>query len=257
MKRVAIVSLRGGAGSNTVTANLAQSLVHVQKDVLVVDADPVNVLRLHLGMPFSDTDGWASRICAAGDWHASGLESPHGVAFLPFGQLNQPLLKRFIAQREASLSELFSSLTRVKRGEEREHWQLYHLVLSDLQWLTELNPSDQFDLVLVVLMPDAISYSLLQHHMGRFEAFADTDHQAPLKFVLNQFQPETELSRDFMLVMKNELGSQLSPVVLHRDMALMDSVANLTTVQHYSPGSQAARDYQSLALWCIALLSSN
>ncbi|GAB6261091.1 cellulose biosynthesis protein BcsQ [Photobacterium sp. R1] len=257
MKRVAIVSLRGGAGSNTVTAHLAQSLVQVQKDVLAVDTDPVNVLRLNLGMPFSHTDGWASRICDSGDWFASGFESPHGVAFLPFGQLSQPFLSRFTAQRALYLSELVTALSRVKRDDEREHWQLYHLVVSDLQWLNTLNASEQFDLVLVVLTPDAASYAVLQHNMPQFEGSAGPENQTTLKFVLNQFQPETELSRDFMLVMKNELGPLLSPVVLHRDIALMDSAANLTTVQHYSPGSQAARDYQTLALWCIAQLSSH
>ncbi|PIB17748.1 cellulose synthase operon protein YhjQ [Vibrio rotiferianus CAIM 577 = LMG 21460] len=51
MKRLLLVSLRGGCGSTTLTANLAQALVKINKQVIAIDALPENLLRLHLGLP--------------------------------------------------------------------------------------------------------------------------------------------------------------------------------------------------------------
>ena len=64
------------------------------------------------------------------------------------------------------------------------------------------------------------------------------------------------MGRDFLLVFKKELDTQLIPVVLHKDTALVESIANLTTVQHHAPHSQAAKDYQLLAFWCISHLAA-
>ncbi|WP_249199381.1 cellulose biosynthesis protein BcsQ [Photobacterium sp. GJ3] len=239
------------------TANLAQALRLIQKNVLVVDADPANVLRLHLGMPLSEKQGWAPLVCTGENWQSAGFESPSGVAFLPFGQLQQPLQQQMNTCRIQSLSELAASLCRIEFPAHAEHWQLFHFAPSDLHELSSLAQTHQFDLVLVVMTPEASAYSLLSQTSDALAESGSSQQRWPrIRYVLNQYQPETEISRDFTLVLKEELGTQLSSVVLHRDTALLDSVANLTTVQQFSPSSQAARDYQSLALWCVSQLAA-
>ncbi|MEI8593453.1 cellulose biosynthesis protein BcsQ [Photobacterium sp. Hal280] len=256
MKRIGILSLRGGAGATTVTANLAQALVQVQKNVLVVDAVPANLLRLHFGLPLSSVEGWASHMCANTDWQSAGFESPNGVTFLPFGQLSLQNARQFEANRGPYLAEILEALGRVDLGDNQDHWQLVHLAASDLAILEDESFGYFFDAVLVVLTPDAACYSVLQDVSETLTVFNDAPVSAKVRYVLNQYQPETEISRDFMLVMKKELDADMSPVLLHRDIALMDSVANLTTVQQFSPTSQAAKDYQSLAFWCVSQLSA-
>lgn len=256
MKRIGILSLRGGAGATTVTANLAQALVQVQKNVLVVDTAPANLLRLHLGLPISSVEGWASHMCANTDWQATGFESPNGVTFLPFGQLSLQSTRQFEANRGPYLAEILEALGRFDVGDNQDHWQLIHLGSSDLAILEDESFAYFFDAVLVVLTPDAASYCVLQDVSETQTVFNDAPVSAKVRYVLNQYQPETEISRDFMLVMKKELGAELSPVLLHRDIALMDSVANLTTVQQFAPTSQATKDYQSLAFWCVSQLST-
>ena len=88
MKRLLFVSLRGGCGSTTVTANLAQALVKINKQVLAIDALPENLLRLHLGLSFEERDGWAARVLSDDAWFEAGYQSPQGALLLPFGELN-------------------------------------------------------------------------------------------------------------------------------------------------------------------------
>lgn len=87
MKRLLFVSLRGGCGATTVTANLAQALVKINKQVLAIDAVPENLLRLHLGLPYEERDGWAARVLSDDVWVEAGYQSPQGALLLPFGEL--------------------------------------------------------------------------------------------------------------------------------------------------------------------------
>ncbi|WP_394158245.1 cellulose biosynthesis protein BcsQ [Vibrio campbellii] len=253
MKRLLLVSLRGGCGSTTLTANLAQALVKINKQVLAIDALPENLLRLHLGLPSEEQDGWAKRVLNGGPWMEAGYQSPQGVTFLPFGQINDEQHSQFFHAHLHPLQQLAEATLEI---DESEQWQLFH---GDLSYLSAPNLAGfmaSLDMVLVVLNADAINYSVLKNQFQHQHGIQALIEQGKLKFVLNKYQPETEIGRDFMLVLKKELGDALVPVMMHRDTALPECVANLTTVQHYSPISQAAKDYQSLAFWCVSTLSA-
>ncbi|WP_404971887.1 cellulose biosynthesis protein BcsQ [Vibrio campbellii] len=253
MKRLLLVSLRGGCGSTTLTANLAQALVKINKQVLAIDALPENLLRLHLGLPSEEQDGWAKQVLNGGSWMEAGYQSPQGVTFLPFGQINDEQHSQFSHAHLHPLQQLAEATLEI---DESEQWQLFH---GDLSYLSAPNLAGfmaSLDMVLVVLNADAINYSVLKNQFQHQHGIQALIEQGKLKFVLNKYQPETEIGRDFMLVLKKELGDALVPVMMHRDTALSECVANLTTVQHYSPISQAAKDYQSLAFWCVSTLSA-
>lgn len=256
MKRLLFVSLKGGCGATTVTANLAQALVKINKHVLAIDTAPANLLRLHFGLPNFTTDGWAHHLFKGLPWYEAGFESPQGAALLPFGQLSPEQRQQFDASREQYLVDL-NKQTYLLDSADREQWMLFHAEMSDLNasYLTEAVAS--MDAVFVVVTPDAVSYTVLQSWLESNPAAEVLSKQGKLRFIANKYQPETEVGRDFMLVLKQELAGLLVPVIVHQDTALMDSVANLTTVQHYAPASQAAKDFQSLAFWCVSFLSSH
>ncbi|PIB17749.1 hypothetical protein B853_03702 [Vibrio rotiferianus CAIM 577 = LMG 21460] len=182
----------------------------------------------------------------------AGYQSPQGVTFLPFGQINDEQHSQF-SHAHHHLQQLAEATLEI---DESEQWQLFH---GDLSYLSAPNLAGfmaSMDMVLVVLNADAINYSVLKTQFQHQHGIQALIEQGKLKFVLNKYQPETEIGRDFMLVLKKELGDALVPVMMHRDTALPECVANLTTVQHYFPISQAAKDYQSLAFWCVSTLSA-
>lgn len=256
MKRLLFTSLRGGCGSTTITANLSQALVKINKQVLAIDTSPENLLGLHLGVPCDENDGWAVRRLRELSLFDAGYQSPQGAMFLPFGQLSFEQHYEFEQNRVQHLNSLINTTLNVSE-EEGEQWQLFHSPLSDLTNLTANGAIDAIDVVFITVTADAVSYSALQSWIQNYPFFDDLLEKNKIRLVINHYQPETEVGRDFMLVLKKEFGSILVPVLLHRDTALLDCVANLTTVQHFSPVSQAAKDFQSLAFWCVSTFSSH
>ena len=136
-----------------------------------------------------------------------------------------------------------------------EQWLLFHADLAELTDPEVRSFVDSMDMIVVVVTADALSYLTLQSWL-QHEELSRLLRSDKLRFLVNKYQPETEIGRDFMLVLKKELSESLIPVSIHRDTALLECVANLTTVQHYSPSSQAAKDFQSFAFWCVSVLSS-
>lgn len=255
MKRLVFVSLRGGCGSTTITANLSQALVKINKQVLAIDASPENLLGLHLGLLNEEHDGWAARVLHNLSLFEAGYQSPQGAVFLPFGQLSSKQQNQFEQNRAQFLNSLVKTTLNASE-EQGEQWQLFHSQFSDLNNLLANGAIDAIDAVFLTITADALSYSALQSWIQNHPLFHDLVAMGKLRILISHYQPETEVGRDFMLVLKKEYGRILVPVLIHRDTALLDCVANLTTVQHFSPISQAAKDFQSFAFWCVSTFSS-
>jgi cellulose synthase operon protein YhjQ len=227
--------------------------VKIGKQVLAIDALPENLLRLHLGLSSQEQDGWARRMFSDGSWGEAGFQSPQGVDFLPYGYVSEDQWSQFVDSNLLHLQQFAEETLQI---DEREQWQLFHGDLSHFKSPNMEGFIHSMDMVFMVFNADAINYSVFESQIQYQKNVQALLNSGKLKFLLNQYQPETEIGRDFMLVFKKELGDALVPVLMHRDTALPECVANMTTVQHYSPISQAAKDYQSLAFWCVSTLSA-
>ncbi|WP_256384892.1 cellulose biosynthesis protein BcsQ [Photobacterium toruni] len=255
MKRILCVSLRQGCGSTTISANLAQALVKINKHAIAVDIDPANLLRLHLGLPIANNEGWMHHFLINQSWLDACYQSPYKVDVLPFG---------YVPYSKHTFDNLMfvSALKNLEQGlscldeSEHESWLVYHGLMNQLDCINMKDFVLSMDVVFVVLIPESINYNVLGQWLNDDPLAKILFEQNKLRFIANQYQPETELGRDFMLVLKQELGDLLSSVIIHRDISLMDCVANLSTIQDYAPRSLAAKDFQSLAFWCLSHLSS-
>ncbi len=252
MKRLLFVSLRGGAGSTTISANLAQALTKLNKQVLAADLSQENLLQLHFGLPFDAQEGWAFNVLANKPWYEAGYLSPQGTQFLPFGHLDAQQLRQFCLLKDHFISLLGRESLLVSEHQ-ADLWQIFHGHHSDLALASFI---DSMDMVFVCLTPDAASYATLQSWLLTQES-RSLKNANKLRFVINQYQPELELNRDMTLVINTELDTLSAPVVIHRDTVLHECVANLATVQHFAPNSQAAKDFQSLAFWIVSTLSTS
>src|SRR5262245_57633827 len=88
MKVVAIIGATGGAGATTAAAHLSAALAMQKRASLALDFSPVNALRLHLGMAWTDGSGWARQVLQGHDWHTAAWRDGQGRHFLPFGALD-------------------------------------------------------------------------------------------------------------------------------------------------------------------------
>lgn len=59
MAIIALQGMRGGVGTTSITAALAWGLQQLGESVLVIDATPANLLRMHFNTDFAHTNGWA------------------------------------------------------------------------------------------------------------------------------------------------------------------------------------------------------
>ncbi|WP_028865783.1 cellulose biosynthesis protein BcsQ [Psychromonas aquimarina] len=256
MKRILLISLKGGAGSTTVTANLAHSLVQLNKSVAALDCESSNLLKLHLGLPYEAEDGWAKSMLNELSWQDAGFESPSGVTFVPFGQLHCAEISSYQADKERLLRTMLMEFSKVSISEHAEEWQLIHLSPQELHNHIIADFAEQCELLFVVTNPEPLNYSLLKHFLQHNELAKCLLNNNKLKVLINQFQPETSVGRDFLLIMQKELQHLAVSTVLHKDTAVVESAANMTTVAQFAPHSQAAKDYQSLAFWCVSHLAS-
>lgn len=85
MPLIAIASPKGGVGKTTLTAHLAAILAGRGYRVTVLDLDPQNALRLHMGVSICEESGFMASIQASDVWKSALLDTDCGAKLLPFG----------------------------------------------------------------------------------------------------------------------------------------------------------------------------
>src|SRR5476651_1802364 len=89
MPLVCVCSPKGGVGKTTVASNLAYSLARSGSKVLVIDFDVQNALRLHFGVPISDTRGFVAGSGNESDWSQFILKAGSNTFVLPYGEVSE------------------------------------------------------------------------------------------------------------------------------------------------------------------------
>ena len=221
---VVLVSAKGGVGKTTLAASLASSLRLEGGKTLAIDLDPQNALHHHLGVE-SGVTGIGSAC-----WSSNLQQGFNDVQVLPYGVLSDD--QRCALEREVSQDRHW-----LARQLERMDLGTHDLVIVDTPtgrsaYLQQaLDVADQ---VLVVTAADAASFIALEH-MDRLLG-ADVARS----YVVNQFEPGREFSRDMLEVLKRRLGAQLMGVVV-QDHGFGEALAygrNPLTVPARSAGGE-------------------
>lgn len=244
MEILALISGKGGVGKSTLAANLAVGLHQRGKSTLLIDLDPQNAQRLHMGLDPEEIAG----LTREGIRTASIFESPFGPSFIPFGRL-----------REAELEEFEEFL--------RQHPQWTAQSLDALQdngfdyVVIDTPPGPTVylqqalraaHLALVVVAADAASFAtipkiqqLVQLHTEGRGDFAGA------KIVLNQMPLQSRLAHQVRTALLDEYAQCLCPVTIHRDPAVAQALAFERPVLQYELNCAASVALQSLADWVI------
>lgn len=246
MTVIAIISPKGGVGKTTVSVNLACALAASGRPVRVVDLDPQNAMRLHLGADPADANGMIHQTLQQSSWYYAEYESAYGVSFIPYGKASEVeriSFEGYLAQTPNWLRDNLAELEHVPGG----------LTIID----TPPGPSVYVqqvlaiaNLVLVVMIPDAGSYATLPSIEGLLEYYcANRSDFYGSYYVLNQFDADHPLNRDIKNVMQATLGDRLAPYTIHRDESLSEALAFQQPVAQYAPDSLAVDDLKQLSDW--------
>ena len=87
MPLLCVASPKGGVGKTTLAANLAWELARAGKQVMALDLDPQNALRLHFGMKLQNGHGVMPIMRQERHWKLALQQTPSSVLLLPHGRV--------------------------------------------------------------------------------------------------------------------------------------------------------------------------
>ena len=240
MQIIALISGKGGVGKTTLTANIAIALAQREQRVLVLDLDPQNALRLHLGMDAEDHAGLAREgIC-----HEAIFASPFEVNFLPFGTIRESELEEFEAALLAHPHWVRDGLWRLGANS-------FDFVLID----TPPGPSVYLHQALVaaeraltVILADAASYATIPGFLALTAQYEGTQD---IRLLINQMPHRSKLGHQVRSALYENYANQLVPITIHRDRSVPEALAYERPVLQYEPGCEASLDVQHLADWLL------
>lgn len=245
MNVLAVVSAKGGVGKTTLTANLGAALGKGRR-VVCLDLDPQNALRLHLGVAMDEHDGISRCTLEDRRWNTAIFQSPGSPEVLPFGTITEN-------DRDAFEVHLAEHNNWLDRG--LEHIQSASTDMAILD--TPPGPSLYLqqalrvaNYVLIVLHADAASYATVPAMESLVQRYcADRSDFKGSAYVLNNVNTEKALSRDIVEILRANLGGRLTPMVIHQDEAVRESLASDQLLADYDPHCVATYDVASCADW--------
>lgn len=252
MSIVGIVSMKGGVGKTSLTANIATALATKLGPgcVSVVDLDPQNALHWHVGV-----NGTQTSICKyalRGDGLAgAAVASPFEVSCIPYGMVSESDRDAFEGLLAKSPGWLGQHLRQAGLGNDG-------VVLIDTPPGPSVYLKQVFacaDLVLIVLLADAGSYATIPAMEGWLEEMSVLRPELNSFYVLNQVDKTQVLNRDVTELLNQHLGVRVAPVGIHQDEAVGEALAFRQPVLVYDPHGQASHDLARLATWLIDVLN--
>ncbi len=244
MQVLAFISGKGGVGKTTLAANMAVALSQRKKKVLLIDLDPQNAQRFHLGMDPEEIAG----LVREGIVPTSIFDSPFDVSFIPFGRVSEPELEDFEAQLRLNPYWVANGIRAL--GE-----NTFDFVILD----TPPGPSvylhqalSAANLALVVLLADAASFATIEKISSLVEEYtSDRSNFEGMYLLINQMPIHSKLGHQVRSALYANYAAQLVPAAIHRDPRVSQALAFERPVLQYEPGCKASLDIQYVADWLL------
>jgi cellulose synthase operon protein YhjQ len=253
MSIIGVVSMKGGVGKTSTTANLAAALAAKLGPgrVSVADLDPQNGLHWHFGVHESQTSGICEQSLQDGNWQDVILPSAFDVACLPYGNVSE-------IERENFEALLLKQPNWIGEQLERAGINQNAVVVIDTPPGPSVYLKQVFacaDLILVVLLADAGSYATIPAMETWLDDVSSVRPKVGMYYVLNQVDRSEPLNRDTAAFLHQQLKPRICPIDIHGDEAVGEALAFQQPVLAYEPHAQASLDLDRLATWTINALN--
>lgn len=265
MHTIAVISAQGGVGKSTIAANLAVGLTQRNKKVLVIDMDPQNSQRLHLGLDAMQIAGLAREGLEVqsifdspfGSSAATNAESDlqtQGLHFIPFGRITNQELDEFrteLMQNPDWLAHNIAALGPL----------LFDFVIID----TPPGPSAYLeqammaaDIATLVVLPDAASYLGLDKFQRLLSTLTKTSDGFKGTYrLINQMPINNRLAHEVRTALFADALPESTaniPLCIHHDVSVAQALAHETPLLEHQPHTIASLDFQYLADWIVDTL---
>ncbi|MCO6160962.1 cellulose synthase operon protein YhjQ/BcsQ [Asaia lannensis] len=242
MTLICVASPKGGVGKTMVAAHLADELRRAgASEVIAIDLDPQNALRLHFGVPVAHRFGLSGCIGSHLPWQDAAIRTSSDILLFPFG--SQPLHARaefdHVIRNRPDL--IVSEIGALARQPETvvivDTSPGYSVALSSILPLA--------DIVLSVMTAEASCISLVPeiHSASCYGISAAKAARFDHRVVVNRFDPLNRVSAMAMPQIVRRFGTMHLGTIC-RDEHVGEAFASQRLVQHYAPYSRAAADIE-------------
>lgn len=244
MQVIALVSGKGGVGKTTVTANLAIALGQHRKRVLVIDLDPQNAVSIHLGLDPNEIAGLAREGIAP----ESVFDSPFGVNFIPFGNVNDVELAEFESMLRADPDFIHKGLMAL--DPQRIDYVLIDTPPGATIFLKQaMHAAHQ---AIAVVLADAASFTTIPKLLSLVDSHTEARSDfLGVRLLVNQMAEKSVLGHQVRAALYENYAQILVPVAIHKDASVAEALAYERPVLQYNPSGKASTDINDLVDWLL------
>ncbi|WP_194723928.1 cellulose biosynthesis protein BcsQ [Noviherbaspirillum malthae] len=253
MSIVGVISMKGGVGKTSTTANLASALTaRLGPDrVSVIDLDPQNALHWHFGLKDAARPGLCQHAGHGNSLREVASQTPFDVTCVPYGagtEADRKAFETLLAKTPGWLQEQIA-----RNGLDDNAVVLIDTPPGPSVYLEQVFACA--DLLLIVLLADAASYATIPAMETWLADMHRTRPEVKTAYVLNQVNVLEPLNRDIAALLQQRLGPRVAPLGIQYDEAVCEAMAFQQPVLVYDPHGQASHDLSRLTTWLIHTLN--
>ena len=242
MRKISIISQKGGVGKTTTSMNLSHALMLAGKKVLLVDMDPQSNLTTSLGLHGPGLNGIDSVLLDQGDINQYIVNLKNGLDLIPAGDKLGEL--EFVTKGGAERGfRLEAALRKVKNR--------YDFVFVDCppsSGLLGMNAIMATREIIVPVSSDYLSMQGLSRILGIVQYIEEKLKRKNKKWiVLTRFQQRRRLAQEVKEKVYRYFPRLVLATPIRETVALAESPSYGKTIFEYRRSSRGAQDYSSLA----------